>query len=920
MEGLMASNPHAMQPGAERRRLAETHAGTAHWARWGPYLSEREWGTVREDYSADGTAWEYLPHDHARSRAYRWGEDGLLGISDQQARLCFAIGLWNEADPILKERLFGLTGNEGNHGEDVKEVYWYLDATPTGSYMRGLYRYPQRAFPYDDLVATNRARTRADPEYELRDTGIFEENRFFDVEVEYAKADAEDIYIRIRATNHGPDPAPLHILPHLWFRNTWSWGRHPDRPRISDVGGSAWHRGIEARHRTLGTRFLEASGQPDVLATENESNAERLWSSPNASPWVKDGIAEAVVAGRTDLVNPNRTGSKVAFHYRRVIEPGQTEVLHLRWSQAQHPQPFADLDAVMTARRAEADDFYSGFGGAHMTVEERHVQRQAFAGLIWTKQFYHYEIAEWLDGDPAYPPPPASRLNGRNSEWRELATSEVLSMPDAWEYPWFAAWDLGFHCIPMAQIDPEFAKSQLILLTREWYMHPNGELPAYEWAFGDVNPPVHAWAAWRVYKIDRQLTGRSDVVFLERIFLKLLLNFTWWVNRKDAEGHNVFQGGFLGLDNVGVFDRSKPLPVAGNLGQADGTAWMGMYCLTMLAISLELSRHNHAYEDLTTKFFEHFLYIAAAMNDIGGTGIPLWNDDDGFFYDVLHFDSGEILPLQVRSLVGLIPLLAVETLEPELLEGLPDFRRRMGWFLTNRPDLAELVSRWEETGMGERRLLALVRAHRMKLLLKRMLDPEEFLSPFGVRSLSRYHLEHPYVLELGGATNTVEYEPAESRTGTFGGNSNWRGPVWFPINFLLIEALQKFHHYYGDDFKVECPTGSGVYMTLAEVASELSKRLESIFLPGADGRRPVFGDDPAAIDPLWRDYIQFFEYFHGDNGTGLGASHQTGWTALVAKLLQQTSMAENHEPADAVSPSMPPPVQNAPTPPTPAPA
>ncbi len=892
----------ATSAGAERRRAVESHAGVARWERWGPYLSERQWGTVREDYSPDGNPWTYLPHDDARSRAYRWGEDGLLGISDDGGRLCFAIALWNEADSILKERLFGLSGPEGNHGEDVKEAYFYLDATPTASYLRAMYRYPQAAFPYGELVAENGRRSRAEPEFELADTGVFAGNRFFDVEVEYAKVDPDDILIRLSVTNQGPDPAPLHLLPQLWFRNTWSWERHHERPGIRAGATDGPTRSMEATHARLGTWTLTAEAEPDLLFTENESNARRLWGRPNLTPHVKDGIGEAVVNGRLDAVNPALTGTKAAFRYRLNVAAGATEVVHLRLSRTAAAEPFTGADALFDTRRAEADEYYAALGGERMTDEERRVQRQAFAGMIWCKQFYHYDVAEWLDGDPGASPPPADRLTGRNSEWREFSTADVLSMPDNWEYPWFAAWDLAFHCIPLAQIDPEFAKSQLVNLTREWYMHPNGQLPAYEWAFDDVNPPVHAWAAWRVYKIDRRINGHGDRVFLERVFLKLLLNFNWWVNRKDTDGHNVFQGGFLGLDNIGLFDRSRPLPVAGHLGQADGTAWMGMYCLTMLAISLELARENRAYEDLATKFFEHFLSIAAALNDIGGAGIPLWNDDDGFFYDVLHFETGELLPLKVRSMVGLIPLLAVETLEPDLLEGLPDFRRRMTWFLRNRPALASLVSRWEEPGMGERRLLALVRGHRMKLLLRRMLDPAEFLAPSGVRSLSRFHLDHPYTIGLGGMDYTVAYEPAESRTPLFGGNSNWRGPVWFPINFLLIEALQKFHHYYGDDFKVECPTGSGTFLPLDQVAAELSRRLESIFLPGPDGRRPFFGDDPAATDPLWRDQILFHEYFDGDTGKGLGASHQTGWTGLVAKLLEQTSQPPAGAEADAVSP------------------
>jgi hypothetical protein len=884
-------------PDPERRRLAEVRTGQTPWYRWGPYLSERQWGTVREDYSPYGTAWDYLPHDHARSRAYRWGEDGLLGISDAQGLLCFALALWNEADPILKERLFGLGGSEGNHGEDVKEYYYFLDNTPTHSYMTALYKYPQRAFPYADLVEENRRRGRGQPEYELLDTGVFAENRYFDVVVEYAKAEADDILIRISTTNRGPDPAPLHLLPTLWFRNTWSWGYDNVRPELRAVDtptsapgpDGAGLRLIHATHQELGDYWLACGGTPALLFTENESNAQRLWGVPNRAPYVKDGINDAVVQGAAGAVNPDGAGTKAAAHYRMLVAPGATETVILRLSKRQPAAPFADAEAVFAARRAEADTFYSPLA-TNLAEDERRVQRQAFAGLLWSKQFYYYDVEMWLQGDPAGPPPPEGHKHGRNSAWRHLNNADVISMPDTWEYPWYAAWDLAFHCIPLATVDPEFAKAQLLLLLREWYMHPNGQLPAYEWAFGDVNPPVHAWAAWRVYKIDKRVTGTADRAFLERVFHKLLLNFTWWVNRKDAEGHNVFQGGFLGLDNIGVFDRSAALPTGGHLEQSDGTAWMGMFCLNMLAIALELAREDPVYEDVATKFLEHFLYIAGALNNIGDEGISLWNEEDEFFYDVLHLPTGEMQPLKVRSLVGLIPLLAVETIEPDLLERLPAFKERLEWFLANRPDLASLVSRWQEPGMGERRLFALVRGHRMKRLLKRMLDPEEFLGDYGIRALSRYHRDHPYVLSTNGATYTVAYEPAESSSGLFGGNSNWRGPIWFPINYLLIEALQRFHHYYGDDFLVECPTGSGTKLTLWQIAETLSRRLISTFLRGPDGRRPVFGsNDVCQTDPHWRDYLLFHEYFHGDTGAGVGASHQTGWTALVAKLLEQAS-------------------------------
>jgi hypothetical protein len=849
---------------------------------------------VREDYSPDGAAWDYFPHDHARSRAYRWGEDGLLGICDDHGLLCFALALWNEADPILKERLFGLSGTEGNHGEDVKECYFFLDCTPSHSYMKALYKYPQRAFPYAGLVAENRRRGRSEPEYELTDTGVFAENRYFDVVVEYAKSGPDDVLIRITATNRGRDPAPLHILPTLWFRNTWAWGYDDRRPEMRAVEVPSGPRGdgafrlLRAAHHRLGDYWLACGGGPELLFTENETNAQRLWGLGNRTPVVKDGIHDAVVGGRREAVSAEGVGTKAAVHYAFRVAAGAAERVELRLSSRRQERPFADTEGVFTARRAEADAFYQRFGPAEMSEDARRVQRQAFAGLLWSKQYYHYTVEEWLDGDPGGPPPPESRKRGRNADWRHLDNSEVISMPDTWEFPWYAAWDLAFHCIPLALIDPEFAKSQLILLLREWYMHPNGQLPAYEWALGDVNPPVHAWGAWRVYKIARRITGTADHAFLERVFHKLLLNFTWWVNRKDIEGRNVFQGGFLGLDNIGVFDRSLPLPAGGHLDQADGTAWMGMFCINMLAIALELARVDRAYEDVATKFVEHFLYIAGALNNIGGEGIAMWDDQDEFYYDVLHSD-GEQRRLQVRSVVGAIPLLAVETIEPDLLDALPDFRERLESFLAHKPRLAGLVSRWREPGVGERRLFALARGHRMKRVLRRLLDPAEFLSDFGIRSLSRYHAEHPYTLQIGGATHTVAYEPGVSSTGLFGGNSNWRGPVWFPINYLIIEALQRFHHYYGDDFLVECPTGSGTKLTLWEISQELSRRLARIFLRGPGGRRPVFGaNDVLQSDPHWRDCLLFHEYFHGDTGEGLGASHQTGWTALVAKLLDQT--------------------------------
>jgi len=867
----------------ERRRLAEIRERGVPWYRWGPYLAARAWGTVREDYSRDGDPWGYFPHDHARSRAYRWGEDGLLGICDNHGRLCLALALWNEHDPYLKERFFGLAGPEGNHGEDIKEYYFFLDNTPTHSYMKALYKYPQRRFPYEQLLDESRRRAKDTPEFELLDTGVFTDNRYFDVMIEYAKVGPEDVLARITATNRGPEPAPLHILPTLWFRNTWSWGWDDARPSLHTVGGL-----VRATHPSLKEYWLACSGAPSLLFTENESNARRLWNVANHAPFVKDGIDAAVVRGDVSATNPGATGTKAAAHYRFVLAPGAAETVMVRLSSLRHDLPFEGAQAVCARRQGEADGFYARIGGA-MSDDARAVQRQAFAGLLWSKQFYAYDIGVWLDGDPAYPPPPDERKTGRNRDWRHLNNADIISMPDAWEYPWYAAWDLAFHCVPLALIDPDFAKRQILLLLREWYMHPNGQLPAYEWTFSDVNPPVHAWAAWRVYKIEKRMSGVGDRVFLERAFHKLLLNFTWWVNRKDPDGRNVFQGGFLGLDNIGVFDRSKMLPMGGHLDQSDGTAWVGMFCLNMLAIALELARNDIAYEDVATKFFEHFMYIAGALNNIGGEGISLWDDEDEFFYDVLHTDAGS-LRLKVRSLVGLIPLLAVETIEPDLLDALPNFRRRMEWFLTYRRPLAGLVSRWHVPGAGDRRLLALARGHRMKRLLRRMLDPNEFLSDHGVRALSRYHLEHPYVLSVDGTDHVVGYDPGESTTGLFGGNSNWRGPVWFPINYLLIEALQKFHHYYGDDFLVEHPTGSGQRRTLWDIADDLSQRLIAIFLRDANGRRPAYGsNDTLQRDPHWRDYLLFHEYFHGDTGQGLGAEHQTGWTALVAKLLEQTS-------------------------------
>jgi hypothetical protein len=873
----------------EECRLQEDRQHKVNWKRWGPYLSERQWGTVREDYSANGTAWNYFPHDQARSRAYRWGEDGIGGISDRHQYICFALALWNEKDPILKERLFGLTGNEGNHGEDVKEYYFYLDSTPTHSYMKFLYKYPQSEFPYRQLLEENRRRGKRALEYELIDTGVFNEDRYFDVIVEYAKAGPEDMLIRIKATNRGPDPAPLHILPTVWFRNTWSWGLDERRPRLRR-DAEAEIAAIKLSHQYYGNRWLYCEGAPEMLFTENETNYQKVFASENETPYVKDSINDYVVHGRQESVNPARSGTKAAARYTKAIAPGQSVTLRLRLIDAapgSGPSVDGDFDKTFAQRQAEADEFYSTVVPEEVAPDRARIMRQALGGLLWSKQFYHYDVNRWLKGDPGQPEPPPERAKGRNREWRHLYNSDIISMPDKWEYPWYAAWDLAFHCVALALVDSDFAKEQLTLMLREWYMHPNGQLPAYEWAFGDVNPPVHAWAAWRVYKLEMKRREKGDRRFLERVFQKLLLNFTWWVNRKDAEGRNVFQGGFLGLDNIGVFDRSAPLPTGGHIEQSDGTSWMGMYCLNMLAIALELAKENPDYEDVASKFFEHFVYICEAMNNIGGENIELWNAVDGFYYDVLALPDGKRYPLKVRSMVGLIPLFGVETLDPALINKLPGFKRRMQWFIENRPELSDHIET-EVTDDGPRRFLSLVNRHRLKHVLRYMLDENEFLSPYGIRALSRYHADHPYKHAVNGMDYRVDYEPAESSTGLFGGNSNWRGPIWFPVNFLLIESLQKFHYFLGNSYIVECPTGSGKMMDLWQVAGEISQRLTRIFSRDANGRRPVFGGaEKFQSDPNWRDLIPFHEYFHGDNGAGIGASHQTGWTALVAKMIQQ---------------------------------
>ena len=874
----------------EEIRLSESGARKRHWKRWGPYLSERAWGTVREDYSAYGTAWEYLPHDHARSMAYRWNEDGLAGISDRKQTICFALALWNGRDPILKERIFGLTGNEGNHGEDVKEYYFYLDSTPTHSYMKYLYKYPQAEFPYAQLVEENRRRGKDQPEFELLDTGIFNDDRYFDVFVEYGKADTEDILIKITVANRGPEAADLRLLPTIWFRNTWSWGQAKRRPAL-DESRPGPDPVIELNHNHPGNRWLHCQGSPELLFTENETNMERLFGVANRTPYVKDGINDYVVHGAVDGVNPQHSGTKAAADYRLSVGAGESVVVRLRLADSafEGKNAFADFDKTLGRRKAEADEFYATVIPQDLSADAQNVMRQGFAGMLWSKQYYHYVVKDWLDGDPGNPSPPSERKKGRNHEWTHLYNADVISMPDKWEYPWYAAWDLAFHCIPLALVDSDFAKQQLTLILREWYMHPNGQIPAYEWAFGDVNPPVHAWAAWRVYKIDKKRKGKGDRAFLQRIFHKLMLNFTWWVNRKDADGMNIFQGGFLGLDNIGVFDRSKPLPTGGYIEQSDGTSWMAMYTLNLLAIALELAAGEPCYEDVASKFWEHFIYIAHAMGHRGHNSMGLWNEDDGFFYDVLKLPDGGQIPMKIRSMVGLIPLFAVETLEPDMLDRLPDFKRRLEWFIENRPDLTDNIASMSTGGMGERRLLSIADKEQLRSILGYMLDEREFLSPHGVRALSQFHREHPYMLRVNGMEHRVDYEPGETSTGLFGGNSNWRGPVWFPVNYLLVESLQKFHHYLGDDFKIECPTGSGKMMTLWEVSGELSRRMTSIFLRDERGRRPVFGNlEKFQTDPHWRDLVLFHEYFHGDTGAGIGASHQTGWTGVVTKLMQQS--------------------------------
>jgi hypothetical protein len=899
----------------EEIRLKESHDRTAHWKRWGPYVSERAWGTVREDYSATGEAWDYFPHEHARSRAYRWNEDGLAGICDRHQRLCFALALWNGRDPILKERLFGLNGSEGNHGEDVKEYYFYLDSTPTHSYMKYLYKYPQAEYPYAKLVAENRRRSKSDPEFELMDTGVFNEDRYFDVFVEYAKADWNDLCIRITVTNRGPEAAEIHLLPSLWFRNTWSWAGKVKPTLALDQNAKDKNAGAilaQEQEQGLGGEYcfyFQNGGTP--LFTENETNVAKLFGAKNSSPYVKDAFHRYVINGETAAVNPALQGTKAAILYKLMVPAGGEVSISLRLRENTSDLALAsalgqDFEIAFAARKAEADEFYTSIIPSTTDDDTRNVMRQAFAGLLWTKQYYHYVVHDWLAGDPAQPAPPESRKSGRNHAWGHIYNADIISMPDKWEYPWYAAWDLAFHCVALAMVDLDFAKDQLVLMLREWYMHPNGQIPAYEWAFGDVNPPVHAWAAYQVYLIDKAKNGGpGDTQFLERIFHKLLLNFTWWVNRKDPEGMNVFQGGFLGLDNIGVFDRSSVLPTGGQIEQSDGTSWMAMYSLDMLAIALELAAGDATYQDVASKFWEHFIYIARAMNNLGDDGLCLWNQQDGFFYDVLHLPNGSHMPLRVRSMVGLIPLNAVQIMEPDLMDSMPGFKVRLEWFIDNRPDLTGNMACMETEGHKQRRLFSIVDRQQLERILAVMLDENEFFSPHGIRGLSRYHKAHPYMLDVAGVNHQVDYEPAESTTGLFGGNSNWRGPVWFPVNYLLVHALRRFHSYYHESLRVECPTGSGKLMNLDEVADELSRRLISTFQRDAQGRRPVFGvNEKFQSDPHWRDYVPFHEYFHGDTGAGVGASHQTGWTALVTRMIDELASKQKLAPAPTAKHSL----------------
>jgi len=884
---------------AEQQRLDDERNGTTPWKKWGPYLSERQWGTVREDYSTNGDAWNYFPHDHARSRAYRWGEDGLGGISDDHNLLCFALALWNGNDPILKERLFGLTNSEGNHGEDVKEYYFYLDSTPTHSYMKYLYKYPQAAYPYEDLIHTNRNRSRYELEYELLDTGIFDSDRYFDVFVEYAKADAEDVLIKISIANRGPEAAPIHLLPTLWFRNTWSWnvaGAKPTLTKVEGTGNSVVHAHVNDTlfQKLIADYYFYCEGIPPLLFTENETNNERLFGTANASPYVKDGINNYIVHGQQNAVNPN-LGTKVSPHYNLVVEAGETKVIRLRLTPNAPDSvgnPFGSyFDQVLADRRQEADEFYNTVIPPKVQADRdrANVMRQALAGMMWTKQYFYYDLDVWLRERNITPwTQPHARKHVRNSDWFHMHNDDIISMPDKWEYPWYAAWDLAFHMIPISLIDPDFAKDQLMLMLREDYLHPNGQIPAYEWNFGDVNPPVHAFATWEIYVRDRERNnGVGDIEFLKYAFSKLLINFTWWVNRKDEGGNNIFQGGFLGLDNIGVFDRSSPLPTGGYLDQADGTAWMAFFSQRMFQIAVELALHDSLYEDLAIKFFEHTMWIAGAMDRIGVHQDELWDEEDGFFYDVLQFPDGDAVRLKVRSMVGLLPMMAVAVFPREAFDKLPRFREEAQEFIMRHPELTENVHLPMQYGVRDRLMLSVLNETKLRRLLARMLDETEFLSDYGIRALSRYHLDNPYIFYHGGQEYKVGYVPGDSTSGMFGGNSNWRGPIWFPVNLLLLRALMQLYGYYGDSFKIECPTGSGQYMTLFEVSAEIAERLVRIFCKDESGRRPVYGEtEKFQTDPHWQDLILFYEYFHGDNGAGIGASHQTGWTGCIARVIQ----------------------------------
>ncbi len=866
----------------ERLRLIDDNKKKAHWRKWGPYISERQWGTVREDYSSNGDAWNYITHDKARSFAYRWGEEGIAGICDNHQFLCFAPAFWNGKDYIIKERFFGLNNFEGNHGEDVKELYYYLNNTPSHSYMKFLYKYPQREFPYNELTELNRSRNKNQPEFEITDTGVFNNSAYFDIFIEYAKEGTHDILARFTIFNRSRNEAVLSLIPQLWFRNTWSWSGNKDKPVINGTKDSF----LQINHKELGNYFLYFEGTPEKLFCENETNTGKLYGMNGNDGTFKDGINDFIVDKDPYSINNEQKGTKAGLHYKLKMAGEGNASFIFRLTNRATKNPLKDAEAIFNNRIKEAEDFYAEIQKDLCCDEEKKIQKQAFAGMLWGKQFYYYDVQQWLKGDTGTSPPPHERRKGRNSEWFHLHNSDIISMPDKWEYPWYAVWDLAFHTIPFAIIDPDFAKKQLLLLTREWYMHPNGQLPAYEWSFSEVNPPVHAWATWRVFKIDEKIKGYPDVQFLERVYHKLLLNFTWWVNKKDDEGRNIFQGGFLGMDNIGLFDRSIKFASGGRLNQSDGTSWMAMFALNMMRISLELAKTNSSYQDMASKFFEHFLHIAGAMTKSGMDGLSLWDEEDGFYYDVLESSDAHPVKIKIRSMIGLIPLFAVEVLEPDLMAKMPEFEKRMNWFLDNQPELASLVSRWDVPGVGERRLLSLLRGSRMKKLLKRLLDENEFLSLYGIRSLSKYYKDNPYSFILDDENFSVSYSPAESETNMFGGNSNWRGPIWFPVNFLIIESLQRFHHYYGDDFRIECPYGSGNFASLKTVSEELAKRLISIFLPDENDRRPVFGDETMFNDPYFRDFMLFYEYFNGDTGKGLGASHQTGWTGLIAKIIQ----------------------------------